>query len=89
MAMKENTRKVFDFLKSVDGENYTAKDIAEALDLDKKVVDGCVTSGLCRKGLATRVETEITEEDGSHSKVKFIYLTEKGKSFDPDAEDAQ
>lgn len=88
-AMKENTRKVFEFLKTVDGEDYTAKDIAEALGLEKKVVDGCITAGLWRKKLAERVEKEITLEDGSHSKAKFIYLTEKGRSFDPDAEDAQ
>jgi hypothetical protein len=34
-----------------------------------------------------RIPAEIELDDGSHKAVKFIRLTEAGKSFDPDAED--
>ena len=33
MALKENSRKVFDYVKAHEGEDFTAKDIAAALDL--------------------------------------------------------
>lgn len=90
MAMKENSLKVFNFLKENVGVNVTAADIAEALDLPKRSVDGIVTSALQRKGLAVRTpaEVEVVGEDGavSHKAVKFIALTEAGLDFDPDAE---
>ena len=42
-AMKENTRKVFDYLKEHDGEDLTAANVAEALGLEKRQVDGIFT----------------------------------------------
>lgn len=84
-AMTENTRKVFDYLKTIGDNNVTSADIAEALNIPKKSVDGIVTSGLQRKGLAQRIPAEIELEDGTHQTVKFIKLTDEGMSFDPDA----
>lgn len=84
-AMTENTRKVFDYLKTIGDANVTSTDIAEALDIPKKSVDGIVTSGLQRKGLAQRIPAEIELEDGTHKTVKFIKLTDEGVAFDPDA----
>jgi len=84
-AMTENTRKVFDYLKTIGDNNVTSADISEALDIPKKSVDGIVTSGLQRKGLAQRIPAEIELEDGTHKTVKFIKLTDEGMSFDPDA----
>jgi Mn-dependent DtxR family transcriptional regulator len=84
-AMTENTRKVFDYLKTIGDNNVTSADIAEALDIPKKSVDGIVTSGLQRKGLAQRIPAEIELEDGTHKTVKFIKLTDEGMSFNPDA----
>ena len=49
-------------------------------------VDGIVTAGLQRKGLAERIPAEIENADGSHKPVKFIKLTDEGYAFDPDAE---
>lgn len=40
MAMKENTRKVFDYLKDNTDKDLTAADVAEALGLEKRQVDG-------------------------------------------------
>ena len=85
MAMSEKTQTVLNYLKGIDGANVTSADIAEALGMEKKSVDGIVTSGLQRKGLAERIPAEIELEDGSHKAVKFIVLTEKGRAFDPEA----
>lgn len=89
MAMKENSRKVFDYLKSVNGQNVTSADVAEALGFEKRSVDGIFTSAIQRKGLGIRTPAEIELEDGTHRSVKFLSLTAAGMSFDPDAEDAE
>ncbi|MCI7204404.1 MAG: MarR family transcriptional regulator [Clostridium sp.] len=87
MAMSDKTRQVLDYLKGLDkSDNVTSADIAEALDIPKKSVDGIVTAGLQRKGLAERIPAEIENADGSHKPVKFIKLTDEGYAFDPDAE---
>ena len=67
----------------------TAADIAEALGMEKKSVDGIVTSGLQRKGYAERIPAEIELEDGSHKQVKFIQATAEGLAYDHDAAVAQ
>lgn len=85
MALKENSRKVFDYVKSIDGQNVTAADIAEATGLEVRSVNGIVTSAFQRKGLMERVPAEIELEDGTHKAVKFICLTDEGRAFDPDA----
>jgi hypothetical protein len=89
MAMSENSQKVLAFLKANVGVNVTAADIAEALDLQKRSVDGIVTSALQRKGLAVRTpaEVEVKGDDGTvtHKQVKFITLTDEGLAFDPTA----
>ena len=51
MAMKENSRKVFEYVKEHDGENMTAADIAEGTGLEIKSVNGIVTSAFQKKGL--------------------------------------
>jgi len=89
MALKENSRKVFDYVKAHDGEDFTAKDIAAALDLAVQSVNGIVTSAFQRKDLMKRVPAEIENADGTHDKVKLIKLTDAGKAFDPDAEPAE
>ena len=87
MAMSDKTRQVLDYLKGLDkSDNVTSADIAEALDIPKKSVDGIVTACLQRKGLAERIPAEIENADGSHKPVKFIKLTDEGYAFDPDAE---
>ena len=85
MAMKENSKKVLNYLKEIHGENVTAADVAAALDLEKRSVDGIFTSAIQRKGLGVRTPAEIELEDGTHKQVKFLSLTPAGLSFDPDA----
>lgn len=85
--LKENSRKVYDYVAAHDGENFTADDIANALELSTRSVNGIVTSAFQKKGLMERVPAEIELPDGSHKAVKFIRLTAEGKAFDPDAPD--
>lgn len=89
MAMKENSKKVLNYLKEVNGSNVTAADVAEALGLEKRQVDGIFTSAIQRKGLGIRTAAEVELEDGTHKGVKFLSLTAAGMAFDPDAEDAE
>ena len=85
MAMKENSKKVLNYLKEINGENVTAADVATALSLEKRQVDGIFTSAIQRKGLGVHTPAEIELEDGSHKAVKFLSLTPAGMAFDPDA----
>ena len=87
--LKENSLKVFNYVKENDGKNMTAADIAEGTGLEVRQVNGIVTSAFQRKGLMERVPAEVELPDGSHKAVKFIRLTEAGKEFDPNATDAE
>ena len=88
--MKANSITVFNFIKDNDGKNFTAADIAEATGLSAKSVNGIITKGLQYKdddgnvvALAERVPAELELADGTHKAVKFIRLTEAGKSYTP------
>ena len=81
MALKENSRKVYDYVVAHDGEDFTAKDIADALGLDVKQVNGIVTAAFQRKGLMAREEVAITG-----GTVKYIRLTDEGRAFDVNAD---
>ena len=94
--LKENSKKVFEYVKSMEGQNITAADIAEATGLEVKSVNGIVTSAFQRhtvevdgekvaQPLMERIPAEIKLEDGTHKAVKFIRLTDAGKAFDPEA----
>ena len=95
MALKENSRMVFDFVKAHEGEDFTAQDIADAIGLSVRAVNGIVTSAFQRHKdkdknevpLMVRVPAEIEDPaTGLHKAVKFIQLTDAGKDFDPDEE---
>ena len=85
MAMKENSKRVLNYLKEINGEKVTAADVAAALGLEKRSVDGIFTSAIQRKGLGVRTPAEIELDDGTHKQVKFLSLTPAGMAFDPDA----
>ncbi len=88
MAMKENTKKVFEYLREVQGQNVTAADVAEALGLSKKSVDSIFTFAIQNKGYGVRTAAEVELEDGSHKVVKFMSLTDSGMTVDLNGEDA-
>jgi hypothetical protein len=85
MAVKPNTKAVINYLKEMNGTNVTSADVATALGLEKKSVDGIFTSAIQRKGLGIRTPAEVELEDGTHKTVKFLSLTAAGMAFDPDA----
>lgn len=86
--MKENSKKVLNYLKAINGQNIdvTSGDVAEELGLTKRQVDGIFTA-IQRKGLGVRTPAEIELEDGTHKAVKFLSLTSEGMDYDPDVED--
>ena len=83
MAMTENSRKVFDFLKENDKE-FTAQEISAALGISVAAVTGSV-NGMVKNGRAVRREDSTVTEDGKTKIIKYISLTAEGKAFDPDA----
>lgn len=85
--MSENSRKVFDYMMSIGDTDVTANDIAEALGLSPKSVNGIITQAFQKKELMERIPAEVENPDGTHKQVKLIKLTEKGKAFNPDAEE--
>ena len=86
MAMKENSRNILNYLKQHNGEDLTAADVAEALGIGKRSVDGSFTA-LCKKGLGVRTPAEVELDDGTHKGIKLLSLTAEGMAFDPDQED--
>ena len=86
MAMKENTKKVITYLQGLATDvDVTAADVADALSIEKRSVDGIFTSAIVRKQLGERVEAEI-EDDGTHQKVKFLKLNDEGRALDVNAD---
>lgn len=83
--MKESTKTVIKYLQSLNNKDVTAADVAEALEMEKKSVDGVFTAALQRKGLGFRQEAEIEIEEGKHKTVKFLKLTDDGFALDVDA----
>ena len=70
--MKENSKKVLNYLKSINGAQVTAQDVADALDIPKRSVDGIFTSAIQRKGFGVRVPAEIELEDGTHKALSAV-----------------
>ncbi len=82
MAMKENTRIIWDYIVAHDGEDFTAQNIADATGIGVKSVNGSITS-FCKEPKNWCVREEVAVTGG---KVKYIRLTDEGRAFDPDAE---
>ena len=95
MAMSENSRKVYDYVKSVDGQNITAADIAEATGLAPKSVNGVITAfqrhtklvgeEKVADPLMERIPAEVENAYWTHTPVKLVRLTEAGKVFNAEA----
>lgn len=83
MAMKENSARILNYLKENTDKNLVAADVAEALELGVKQVDGSFTSAIQRKGYGYREEAEIELEDGKHKTIKYLRLTDAGLALDP------
>lgn len=81
--LKENSLLIFNYVKDHADEDITAADIAAALNIGVKSVNGCITAMARHHELLEREEVAITG-----GKVKYIRLTEKGVDYDP-TEDAE
>ena len=88
-AMKEPTKRVIKYLQKHIEEDLTAADVADALGLEKRQVDGIFTSAVQRKEYGYREEAERENSEGKHDKVKYLRLTEKGQNLDVDNPDAE
>lgn len=87
MKMKPGTRLIWEYVKMMHGDNFTAADIANATGLGIKVVNGTVTA-MWKKGYMVRTPGNIRLEDGTYKTVSFISMTPKGLTVDPDDYDA-
>ena len=87
MAMSANSVAILKYLQENDAD-VTAKDVAGALGLDPRSVNGTFTA-LTNKKLGFREEAEVELPDGTHAKVKFLRLTDAGKTYDPATEVAE
>ena len=86
MAMSDNGKKVYGYLKENYGRELTAHTIAEDLGVTVPVVTGSVNA-LVKKGFAVRKELEVAGEEGKKPTIiKYITLTDSGLDFDPEAE---
>ena len=77
MAMSENSVKVLNYLKGVADKNLTSGDVAEALGLEKRTVDGVFTA-LQKKGYGARIDATAT----GTKEISFLSVTEEGKACD-------
>jgi hypothetical protein len=73
-VMSFNAVRVLDCLKRNRDKDLTAKEIAVALNLESRQIDGLFTSAFVRKGLGERVP------DGAK---KYLKLTPEGLSYKP------
>lgn len=74
----ENAQAVLRYLQADPNGQYTADDLADALGLTSRQINGTAT-GLQKKGLTERIVVEGIEK-------KVIRLTSEGLSVDPAAE---
>lgn len=100
--VSENARAIINFLRDNEGD-YTYVDVADALGLPGKTVNGCFTALQTRKITVdgekvpepwgyrepVTIEVDDTDKEGNAIKttkeIKFLRLTEKGKTVDIDA----
>lgn len=82
-TMKENTKKVLVYLQEHAGEDLTSGDVAEALGLTKRSVDGSFTS-FQKKGWGIREDAEAVTADGRHVAIKLLKITDAGLNINPD-----
>ena len=57
--MKENSAKVLNYLKEIGDAQVTSADVAEAIGLEKRQVDGICTSDIQKKGYGDCILAEI------------------------------
>lgn len=79
--MSENAQAIIAHLIATNNAPATLDDVADALNIDKKKVNGAFNA-LVRKGLCARVAATIE----APVTVKYLVLTDAGMAFDPSAD---
>ena len=77
--MQENTLKILNFLKANNDKDLTAQDVAAALGMDSRQVQGLFTPAIMRRGLGVFVRVENTT-------AKVLKLTPAGMAYTGDAD---
>lgn len=78
--MSENAQAIIAHLIATNNAPATLDDVADALNIDKKKVNGAFNA-LVRKGYCARVAATIE----APVTVKYLVLTDAGMSFDPNS----
>ena len=81
LKFSENAQKIITHLQGNTEVNETLDDVAEALDIGKRTVNGAYNA-LVKKGFAERVKATVE----APVTIKYLVLTEEGMAFDPDAD---
>lgn len=90
MKLKENGKLVYEYVKEHENEDITANDIAEAVDLTSRQVNGIITMTFCRHKNADKVEEPLMERvpgevivdaAGKPKVPKYIKLTDLGRNI--------
>jgi DNA-binding MarR family transcriptional regulator len=84
LALTEKQQAIHNFLKETDGDKYTAYQIADAIGIDRKSINVLV-NGIVKKGCCVREEATATDAEGKSVTVKYVVLTDEGRSYDHDA----
>ena len=79
--MSENAQAIIAHLITTNNAPATLDDVADALNIDKKKVNGAFNA-LVRKGYCARVAATIE----APVTVKYLVLTDAGMAFDPSAD---
>lgn len=79
--MSENAQAIIAHLIATNNAPATLDDVADALNIDKKKVNGAFNA-LVRKGYCARVAATIE----APVTVKYLVLTDAGMGFDPSAD---
>ncbi len=91
MKLKENSFLVYNYVKEHEAENITANDIAEAVGLSPRQVNGIVTMAFQRHKDENKVEVPLMEripgeikvdEKGKPVVAKYIHLTDAGRAIE-------
>ena len=93
--MTINSEKVLNFLKEHYGQEFSKKEISEALDISLSAVIGSINP-LEKKKYTKITRTEVIELEpatetrkAKTKEVKYHTLTEAGLAYDPVAEEAE
>lgn len=78
--MTDNTKLILNYLQANTDKKLTAYDVATAVGLSVKQVNGIFTMAIQKQGLGEREPGQI-KKDGLYVNVKYLVLTDAGRLF--------